>query len=34
LIEHHTGLARKCGGPREWEALKLLERYISARIEE
>ncbi len=34
LIKHHTGLARKCGGPREWEALKLLERYISARIEE
>ncbi|PKL62745.1 MAG: DUF447 domain-containing protein [Methanomicrobiales archaeon HGW-Methanomicrobiales-2] len=28
LIEHHTGLARKCGGPREWEAVELLERYI------
>nr|WP_303714898.1 DUF447 domain-containing protein [Methanoculleus marisnigri] len=28
LIDHHTGLARKCGGPREWEAVELLERYI------
>ena len=28
LIEHHAGIARKCGGPREWEALALLERYI------
>ncbi|WP_292519424.1 DUF447 domain-containing protein [Methanoculleus sp.] len=28
LIEHHAGLARKCGGPREWEALELLNRYI------
>jgi hypothetical protein len=28
LIKHHTGLARKCGGPREWEALELLNRYI------
>lgn len=28
LIEHHAGLARKCGGPREWEALDLLRRYI------
>jgi len=29
LIEHHAGLARKCGGPREWEALDLLLRYIA-----
>ncbi len=28
LIEHHTGLARKCGGAREWEALELLEWYL------
>jgi hypothetical protein len=29
LIEHHSSLIRKCGGPREWEALELLERYIA-----
>jgi hypothetical protein len=29
LIEHHVGLARKCGGPREWEALDLLRQYIA-----
>lgn len=29
LIKHHSGLARKCGGSREWEALELLERYIA-----
>ncbi len=29
LIEHHAGLARKCGGPREWEALDLLKQYIA-----
>jgi hypothetical protein len=29
LIEHHAGLIRKCGGEREWEALKLLRGYIS-----
>ncbi|WP_292364262.1 MULTISPECIES: DUF447 domain-containing protein [unclassified Methanoculleus] len=34
LIEHHTGLARKCGGSREWEALELLERYIGDLIRE
>ncbi|NLM29659.1 MAG: DUF447 family protein [Methanomicrobiales archaeon] len=31
LIEHHTGLIRKCGGPREWEALELLREYMSDR---
>jgi hypothetical protein len=34
LIEHHAGLARKCGGPREWEALELLEQYMSGRAAE
>ncbi|HPZ38895.1 MAG: DUF447 domain-containing protein [Candidatus Methanoculleus thermohydrogenotrophicum] len=35
LIEHHSRLARKCGGPREWEALELLERYMmNSQIEE
>ena len=34
LIEHHAGLARKCGGPREWEALELLKRYIADRAGE
>ncbi|MCK9298066.1 MAG: DUF447 family protein [Methanoculleus sp.] len=34
LIEHHTGLARKCGGSREWEALELLEEYIADMIRE
>ena len=29
LIEHHSALARKCGGSREWEALELLDRYIA-----
>ncbi|WP_332449382.1 DUF447 domain-containing protein [Methanoculleus sp.] len=29
LIEHHAGLARKCGGPREWEALALLEQFVA-----
>jgi len=29
LIEHHAGLARKCGGKREWEALTLLEQYVA-----
>ncbi|ABN57654.1 protein of unknown function DUF447 [Methanoculleus marisnigri JR1] len=29
LIEHHSGLARKCGGAREREALELLEGYIA-----
>jgi hypothetical protein len=29
LIEHHSTLARKCGGSREWEALELLDRYIA-----
>jgi hypothetical protein len=28
LIEHHAGLARKCGGAREWEALDLLRQYM------
>jgi hypothetical protein len=30
LIEHHGGIVRKCGGPREWEALELLWKYIEA----
>ena len=30
LIEHHAGLARKCGGPREWEALELLQQYMAS----
>jgi hypothetical protein len=34
LIEHHSGLARKCGGPREWEALELLHQYIDDRTGE
>lgn len=34
LIEHHLSLAKKCGGSREWEALELLEHYISARTME
>ncbi|WP_052959048.1 DUF447 domain-containing protein [Methanoculleus sediminis] len=34
LIEHHTALARKCGGAREWEALELLEGYIADRLRE
>lgn len=29
LIEHHSGLVRKCGGAREWEALDLLRQYIA-----
>ncbi|KDE55263.1 DUF447 domain-containing protein [Methanoculleus sp. MH98A] len=29
LIEHHSGLARKCGGAREREALELLEGYVA-----
>ncbi|MDI6877296.1 MAG: DUF447 family protein [Methanomicrobiales archaeon] len=28
LIDHHAGLIRRCGGPREWEALRLLEGYL------
>jgi hypothetical protein len=28
LIDHHAGLARKCGGEREWEALEKLMGYI------
>lgn len=28
LIDHHTSLVRKCGGPREREALELLLGYI------
>jgi hypothetical protein len=34
LIEYHAGLARKCGGPREWEALDLLGQYIADRTGE
>jgi hypothetical protein len=28
LIDHHRGIIRKCGGPREIEALEMLERYL------
>lgn len=28
LIDYHAGLVRKCGGPREWEALEILNRHI------
>lgn len=28
LIEHHAGIVKKCGGPREAEALDLLFEYI------
>ncbi len=28
LIDHHTAIVRKCGGPRELEALRLLESFI------
>jgi hypothetical protein len=31
LIEHHGGIVRKCGGPREWEALELLWTYIEKK---
>ncbi len=28
LIEHHSAIVRKCGGPREHEALELLHHYL------
>jgi hypothetical protein len=28
LIDHHAGIVRKCGGPRELEALGLLEEFL------
>ena len=28
LIEHHSAIVRKCGGPREYEALELLHQYL------
>jgi hypothetical protein len=28
LIDHHRGIIRRCGGPRELEALELLEGYL------
>lgn len=28
LIRHHAALVRRCGGPREFEALRLLFRYL------
>jgi len=31
LIEHHATLARRCGGAREHEALRLLEEYIAGK---
>lgn len=31
LIEHHAALARRCGGAREHEALRLLEEYIAGK---
>jgi hypothetical protein len=30
LIDHHRGIIRRCGGPRELEALELLEGYLSS----
>ncbi|KQC04949.1 MAG: hypothetical protein APR53_09050 [Methanoculleus sp. SDB] len=32
LIDHHAALARKCGGPREWEALDLLQDFIGKAL--
>ena len=29
LIDHHLSIARKCGGEREWEAVEILEGYLS-----
>lgn len=31
LIDHHTGLVRRCGGSREREALGLLEGYLKGQ---
>jgi hypothetical protein len=28
LIDHHRGIIRKCGGPKEIEALEMLEGYL------
>jgi hypothetical protein len=28
LIDHHRNIIRRCGGPRELEALELLDRYL------
>jgi len=33
LIEHHAGLVRRCGGPKELEALRLLEGYVGKSTE-
>jgi hypothetical protein len=30
LIDHHRGIIRRCGGPRELEALELLEGYLGS----
>ncbi|QSZ66701.1 DUF447 family protein [Methanofollis aquaemaris] len=29
LIDHHLALVQRCGGPREWEAARVLEGFIS-----
>lgn len=29
LIRHHQGIIRRCGGPRELEALEMMERYLA-----
>ncbi len=34
LIDHHAALVRKCGGRREWEALDLLQHYITGQAPE
>ena len=31
LIDHHRGVIRRCGGPKELEALELLEGYLKIR---
>jgi hypothetical protein len=33
LIDHHRGLVQRCGGPKELEALALLEGYLRIRKE-
>jgi hypothetical protein len=33
LIDHHRGLVQRCGGPKELEALGLLEGYLRIRKE-
>lgn len=30
LIEHHRGIIRRCGGPRELEALRMLDQFLGS----